>query len=158
MPKWNHGTLMACTSFIDISDCIFSGNRDPNLFATVIWTLWTRRNNLRLGKTTLLVNKVIEFARERLTEFGTGTPLPLHLAQRTPTSWTTPETHRYKINFDGASFAEDATVGIGVVIRNEAGLIMASLTQRIPLPTSVIEVEALTAQRALELALLVLTI
>ena len=39
-----------------------------------------------------------------------------------------------------------------MVIRNDAGLIMASLTQQIPLPTSVIEVEALAARRALEFA------
>ena len=40
-----------------------------------------------------------------------------------------------------------------MVIRNDAGLIMASLTQQIPLPTLVIEVEALAARRALEFAL-----
>lgn len=67
--------------------------------------------------------------------------------------WTTPETHSYKVNSDGATFAEDSTAEIGVVIRNEAGMIMASLTQQILLPASVIEVEALAARRALELAL-----
>ena len=64
MPKWNHGTLRARISFIDIFDCIFAGNKDPDLFAAVIWTLWTQRNNLRLGKLALSLNKVIEFARE----------------------------------------------------------------------------------------------
>ena len=53
----------------------------------------------------------------------------------------------------GATFAEDGTAGIGVVIRNETGLIMASLSQRIPMSTSVTEVEALAARRAMELAL-----
>ena len=45
------------------------------------------------------------------------------------------------------------TIGLGVVIRNEQGLIMASLTQQIPLPASVIEIEVLAAWRALELTL-----
>ena len=40
-----------------------------------------------------------------------------------------------------------------MVIRNDAGLIMASLTQQIPFPTSVIEVEVLVVRRALEFAL-----
>ena len=145
MPKWNHGTLMACTSFIDIFDCIFAGNKDPDLFAAVIWTPWTRRNNLCLGKPALPLNKVIEFAQERLTEVVTSTPLPSYPTQHTAATWITPWTHSYKLNFDGAR--------IGVVIRNEAGLIMASLSQRIPMPTSVIEVEALVARRAMELAL-----
>ena len=64
-----------------------------------------------------------------------------------------PEAHNYKLNFDGATFAEDGIAGIGAVIRNDAGLVMASLSQRIPLPASVIEVEALAARRAMEFAL-----
>ncbi|XP_065627687.1 uncharacterized protein LOC136066775 [Quercus suber] len=67
--------------------------------------------------------------------------------------WTAPEANGLKINFDGAIFVDKDYAGIGVVIRNDAGLIMASLTQQIPLPTSVIEVEALAARRALEFAL-----
>ena len=39
------------------------------------------------------------------------------------------------------------------MIRNDARLVMASLTQQIPLPVLVIEVEALAARRALEFAL-----
>ena len=78
MPKWNHGTLRACTSFIDIFDCIFAGNKDPDFFMAVIWTLWTQCNNLRLGKPALPLNKVIEFARERLTEAAMSTSLFLY--------------------------------------------------------------------------------
>ena len=79
--------------------------------------------------------------------------LPLPYAQHTQVKWTAPGAHNYKLNFDGATFAEDGIAGIGVVIRNEAGLVMASLSQRIPLPASVIEVEALAARRAMEFAL-----
>ena len=59
--------------------------------------------------------------------------------------------HAYKVNFDGAVFADEGLAGLGVVIRNDHGLIMASLTQQIPLPSSVIEVEVLAARKALEL-------
>ena len=153
------------------------------MFAAVIWTLWTRRNNLRLGKPALPLNKVIEFAQERLTEAAMSTSLfsysttvahshnmnsdgaittedtattnalPSPHAQCTPTTWMAPEAHNYKLNIDGATFAEDGTAGIGVVIRNDAGLVMDSLYQRIPLPTSIIEVEALAARRAMEFTL-----
>ena len=40
-----------------------------------------------------------------------------------------------------------------MVIRNDAGLVVASLAQKIPMPSLVIEVEVLAARRALELAL-----
>ena len=68
---------------------------------------------------------------------ATTTTLPSPHVQRTPVMWTTPGAHSYKLNFDGATFAEDGTAGIGVVIHNEAGLVMVSLSQRIPLPASV---------------------
>ena len=34
--KWNNDMLKGCTSFIDIFDFIFAGNREPDLFVTVI--------------------------------------------------------------------------------------------------------------------------
>nr|POF22821.1 hypothetical protein CFP56_09795 [Quercus suber] len=68
-------------------------------------------------------------------------------------AWQAPVQDAYKVNFDGAIFAEQGLAGLGVVIRNDHGLIMASLTQQIPLPGSVIEVEVLAARKALELTL-----
>lgn len=59
----------------------------------------------------------------------------------------------YKVNFDGATFADEGCVGLGVVIRNGNGLVMAFLSQLISIPLTVIEVEALVAQRGMELAL-----
>ena len=56
------------------------------------------------------------------------------------------------MNFDGAIFDKDNNAGLGVVIWNNEGLVLASLSQLIPLPPTVIEVETLTARRALEVA------
>ena len=64
-------------------------------------------------------------------------------------AWKAPDQHAYKVNFDRATFVKEELVGLGVVIHNDQGLIMASITQQIPLPSSIIEVEVLAAQRAL---------
>ena len=66
--------------------------------------------------------------------------------------WTVPDRSWYKINFDGAVFLKEDKAGLGVVIHNSEGLVMASLSQLISLPYSVVEVETLAARRALELA------
>ena len=50
-------------------------------------------------------------------------------------------------------FTEEGLVGLGVVIHNCHGLIMASLTQQIPLPGSMIEEEVLAARKELELTI-----
>ncbi|KAL4643893.1 hypothetical protein ACB092_02G124200 [Castanea dentata] len=54
-----------------------------------------------------------------------------------------PPLHGYKINFDGAIFEKENVAGLGVVIRNHEGLVMASL----------FEVKALVVGRAVEFAL-----
>ena len=54
----------------------------------------------------------------------------------------------YKINFDGALFEEQACAGLGVVIRDSAGLIIGVLSQKIRYPGSMDMVEALAASWA----------
>ncbi|KAK7814598.1 hypothetical protein CFP56_016855 [Quercus suber] len=54
-----------------------------------------------------------------------------------------------KANFDGAIFSQDGLAGIGIIIWNEQGLVMAALSQQIPLPTSVEMVEVLVVRWAL---------
>ena len=57
-----------------------------------------------------------------------------------------------RYNFDGAVFSQAGLAGIGIIIRNEQGLVMAALSQQIPLPASVEMVEVLAARRALVFA------
>jgi len=53
-----------------------------------------------------------------------------------------------KANFDGAIFEDISAVGIGVVVRNEHGEIIAAMAEKIPLPDSVFTLETLAARRA----------
>lgn len=57
-----------------------------------------------------------------------------------------------KINFDGAVFKNEGLAGLGVIIQNDKGLVMATSSQTIPLPTSIEMVELLAARSALYLA------
>ena len=72
----------------------------------------------------------------------------------------TPVTHRkppitslYKINYVGTVFAKINEGGIGVIVRNAQGLVMASLVQKIWYPQSVDSIKAYTAKRVIQLAL-----
>ena len=60
---------------------------------------------------------------------------------------------RVKINFDGAVFKDEDIAGIDVVVRDSQGMVMASLSQNITLPHSVVNLETLAACRALEFSL-----
>ena len=52
-----------------------------------------------------------------------------------------------KTNFDGVVFEDLDAVGIGVVVRNSCGEVMAALSEIIPKPASVAALETLTARR-----------
>ena len=54
-----------------------------------------------------------------------------------------------KVNFDSAIFGITSSTSLGAIIRNDLGLVMATFTQPIPLPTSVEMVEVLAARGAL---------
>ena len=67
--------------------------------------------------------------------------------------WRPPPTGLLKVNFDEAYFTGDNKAGLGIIIRNDVGLVMAALTQQIPLLASVEMVEVLVARRALWFAM-----
>ena len=77
-------------------------------------------------------------ARDALLEFHQAlTPTPYPPPTQIHTKWETPPTDWVKINFDGTIFQAKDEAGLGAIICNDHGLVMATLTQVIPLPTSV---------------------
>ncbi|KAK9986628.1 hypothetical protein SO802_031579 [Lithocarpus litseifolius] len=62
--------------------------------------------------------------------------------------WQPPGYGMYKTNYDGAVFAESEEAGIGVLIRDVKGLVIAALAEKILYPGSVEVLEALAARRA----------
>ena len=69
--------------------------------------------------------------------------------QPQPQRWSPPEFGMYKANYDGAYFVEEEAAGIGVVVRNELGQVMASLAEKLIMPQTVEILEALAARRAM---------
>ena len=57
-----------------------------------------------------------------------------------------------KINFDGAVFSKENKSGIGVVVRNENGLVLGSCTKRLSQAYSAMEIETMVATTALVFA------
>ena len=53
-----------------------------------------------------------------------------------------------KANFDGAVFANSRVAGVGVVIQNENGEVMAALSEKIAFPSLVHILEMVAARRA----------
>ena len=65
----------------------------------------------------------------------------------TAASWCPLYENQVKINFDGALFGESDSAGIGVVIRNLEGRVLAAFSEKILKPQSVELVEILDVRR-----------
>ena len=58
---------------------------------------------------------------------------PLH-KEHANARWNLPDYPWYKINLDAAVFSNTKAMGIGVVVLDHEGLVLAALSKRIPLP------------------------
>ena len=67
--------------------------------------------------------------------------------------WQPPERTMYKLNFDAAVFANMTASGIGVIIRNNRGQVMAALSSKSHAVVDSEEAEVLACRKALELAM-----
>ena len=74
--------------------------------------------------------KISSMAREALLEYNKLRPAHEKLPQTARSlRWRPPPVGLLKVNFDGALFVEENIAGLGIIIRNESGLVMAALTQ-----------------------------
>ena len=74
------------------------------------------------------------------------TPTPTRVA------WHPPPDGCVKINFDGTTFKDINKAGLGIVIRDGSGQVLASLSEQIHLPYSLDLVEAMTVARTIYFA------
>ena len=130
-----------------------ASSKSAALFSMIAWCVWQRRNRIREKQPTWEVVDIVKTAAELLQEFhDVQKQSSRNIIQRDETCWKTPNPEIYKINFDGAIFEDSELVGLGVVIRDSAGLIIAALNQKICLPSSLDLEEAMAASRALSFA------
>ena len=120
----------------------------------IAYQIWFRQNKLRLGEDVANLKLINSMARDALQEFQQANTTPQEpLPALSITKWLPPPTDWVKANFDEAIFQGCDEAGLGTIIRNDYGLVMAALTQVIPLPTSMVIVEVLVARKALIFAL-----
>ena len=123
------------------------------LFAMTISEIWQRRNKARVGEPIVPVYQVAPKAHGALQEFQQLHPTYTVIPRTARVvKWRPPIAPSVKANFDDAIFSQDGLAGIGVIIWNEQGLVMAALSQQIPSPASVEMVEVLAARQALVFA------
>ena len=90
-----------------------------------------------------------------LDDFQEVNKQPLAPTRQPPNEikWSPPQPGCYKVNVDGAVFSKRKQVGIGVIIRDSAGLVIAALSQKLALPLGALEIEAKAMEVGIQFAL-----
>ena len=138
------------SNFFELARFVLEKDRQPELFASITWTIWFRRNQLRTSNKPFPLSQIISSAKQMLQEFTEvhlAAPVQNSSPQQSRPKWEPPPPSLLKINFDGAVFRETEEAGLGVVVRDSHGQVLASLAEKIKLPSSSEEVEALAAVR-----------
>ena len=131
--------------------------KNPNLaelFAYIGWSIWYNLNAKRVGSSSLPMEKIYSDAIERLQRFQLVQEGSLKQATMPhQTHWLPPSPSVYKVNFNGATFQDTVLAGLGVVVHDSDGMAIASLSERIHLPPTVEDLEALACRRAISFAI-----
>nr|POE97393.1 hypothetical protein CFP56_31083 [Quercus suber] len=113
------------------------------------WFIWCKRNKCHSNETSLPPDKLLDAAKVSLEEFESKLDNRPEKPKTVVQRWKPSMRDTYKVNYDGTCFTETDEVGIGVVVRNKLGQVMACLAKKIPMPLSVEVLEAMAARRAM---------
>ncbi|XP_030943104.1 uncharacterized protein LOC115968042 [Quercus lobata] len=118
------------------------------VFVMTAWLIWMRRNKLRSKEATQPCTRIAQLASSMLAEFQQGKQRRVAGVQAGLVRWQPPAENSIKANFDGAVFGEEQEVGIGVVLRDCEGQVLAALSEKVRLPATVEVLEMMAARRA----------
>ncbi|KAK9995062.1 hypothetical protein SO802_024765 [Lithocarpus litseifolius] len=119
-------------------------------FLVQSWLIWHCRNSLLYGGSMQHPVQLNKRATDYLKEYRDAQCILAVGSASTDflQNWKPPTGQLYKLNFDAATFANGS--GVGAVIRNAAGEVMAALSARGEAVTDSEEAEALACRKAME--------
>lgn len=109
-----------------------------DIFSVISWLLWNQRNKIRVVDSVHPMDSIILEAEIFLALHEKSRDTRVKKIQRVKKKIGNHQMRNcYKTNFDGAIFEKEWEAGIGVVVRNHRGEVMASLSEKIQKPSSV---------------------
>ncbi|KAL0444623.1 UNVERIFIED_CONTAM: putative mitochondrial protein [Sesamum latifolium] len=123
------------------------------LGGVVAWAIWSNRNKMRFEGEGQSPMAVFTFAQSYLNSFQSASQCSAHQTIGHERSrWCRPTTGVLKINFDAAIFAQAGAAGLGVVVRDDAGVCVYWKVRSIPFVVNAELAEAWALRLAVEVA------
>ena len=119
------------------------------------WGIWKERNVIRTGGRGKPGRVTLKTSLGLMDEFQLANEGPRKPAamRPEPVCWVPPPPGQYKVNSDGAVFASLRKVGLGVMIRDYIGKVIAALSSPMVGPLGALETEAKAMEVGLRFAL-----
>ena len=138
-------------SFVDTFCSLRTGwMAQPGLlerWVSICWGIWKSRNEVRVGGKRQPSRVIVRSALKVLDDFLTVSEKPRRqrLESQPNAAWKPPLPGSFKVNVNGALFSKTKQAGVGVIARNEGGVVVATISRKLdyPLGALAIEVKAL---------------
>lgn len=153
---WQFRASMVFESFKELTKYIIERSLNLEAFAMMVWMGWYHRNLLRKSSKDFLVEQVILEVQSLQSSFvKANPPKPPNFNSQTPQRevWKPPSWPVIKVNFIGSVFKDEDSAGVGVVIRDDKGNAIASISNLFKLPYSPNAVEIIETTTTLRFAL-----
>ena len=124
------------------------------LFWVQAWLAWNQQNRVVFGGNLMDPRTLNNRAVEYLTKYRHAQVqfMVIRTDRQCNETWKPPPLTAYKLNFDAAIFADLDRTGVGAIIQNEQGQVMAAMTAAGPKANSRDEAELLACRRSMEFA------
>ena len=126
--------------------CSSSSALNLELFFAISWSVWYNKNKLLHGENGLRSLQILELAKSMVEDYRKAFLLDTPSLPSPQSSWVAPPSDYFKVNVDGASSIDGSGIsGIGVIVRDEMGRVVAALckTLLVHYPTELTEFFAL---------------
>ena len=106
------------------------------------------RNEVCHGKSRKPASVLARWTKEYLENYVMANHSTRPYKESVEATWQPPKSPWYKANMDGVVFSQQKETGIGVVIRDHHGAVVAALSKKLKAPLGAIEVEAKAMEEA----------
>ena len=104
---WLRKDFPTVVSFSNLVSLVGEHSKGLELFASIAWSIWCRRNKMRCNEPCLPLGKIMDSATSLLTEFQKHYSQAVHAPRLRNVKWKPPTAAMmWKTNFDGAMFPE----------------------------------------------------
>ncbi|XP_075640446.1 uncharacterized protein LOC142612215 [Castanea sativa] len=118
------------------------GTEIIELTVTTAWSIWFDRNKTRLGAARQSPRDILVRTQAILEEYQLAHQRPSKFKEVVDSRWTPPNFPWYKTNVDAAVFPHLGMIGVGVIIRDHGGSVVAAMSKRMSLALGPLEAEA----------------